>query len=190
VLRPYFIIGDMNHRFSTGFIWLTLSSAILLTFKACAPASTPTFFVPPTEAPQLVSVTAAPTTAPVTSVPSLVIPTPTLSCTNNLTYVRDLTIPDGTNVTPGETVDKQWLVSNSGSCNWDSRYRLKLISGDSLGAPNEQALYPARAGTQATLRIVFTAPQDTGTYQSAWQAFAPDGSSFGSEVYIQISVGP
>ena len=180
----------MNHNFSHGSIRLALSLTILLGFGACSPSATPTFFIPPTEAAQLIPNTAVVLPPTVTSVPPLVIPTPTVPCTNDLTYVRDLTIPDGTNLTPGESIDKEWLVTNSGSCNWDSRYRLKLISGDALGAPNEQALFPARAGTQATLRIVFTAPPNSGTYQSAWQALAPDGSAFGSEVYIQITVGP
>jgi hypothetical protein len=89
-------------------------------------------------------------------------------------------------VTAGQTVDKQWLVANSGTCNWDVRYRLKLLSGDALGAVTEQALFPARAGTQATLRILFTAPQSPGTYQSAWQAVAPDATPFGDAIYIQI----
>jgi hypothetical protein len=177
-------------RFPSGFKRLEVFLALLLTLNSCTPASTPTFFVPPTQAAQLIPITAVPVTAPVTAIPTLVIPTPTALCTNNLTFIQDLTIPDGTTVTPGESIDKQWSVSNSGTCNWDSRYRLKMISGDNMGAPKEQALYPARAGTKATLRIVFTAPQNSGTYRSAWQAYAPDGSLFGSEVYIQITVGP
>ena len=85
-------------------------------------------------------------------------------------------------------MDKQWLITNTGSCNWDASYRLKLIAGDAMGAPTELALYPARAGTQAILRIVFTAPANLGAYESAWQAFAPDGTAFGDAVYIQFSV--
>ncbi len=99
-------------------------------------------------------------------------------------------MPDGTSVTPGEKIDKQWLVTNVGTCNWDAAYRLKLISGDAMGAPAEQALYPARAGTQATLRIVFTAPQAAGNYVTVWQAVAPDGSAFGQTVTLQINVAP
>ncbi len=124
-----------------------------------------------------------PTPSPVPAVS----PTP---CTNGLSFVQDVTIPDGTSVTPGTTIDKQWLVTNSGTCNWDASYRLKLISGDAMGVASEQELYPARAGTQATLRIVFTAPQNIGTYQSAWQAFGPDGTAFGQAITIQVSVSP
>ena len=127
-----------------------------------------------------------PTATPTTSVPLQ--PTLTPACTDNLTFVNDVTIPDGTVVTPGSILDKQWLIQNSGDCNWDSRYRLRLISGDALGAPSEQALYPARAGTQATLRILFTAPQQTGEYVSEWQAFNPNGIAFGESFFIKIVV--
>ena len=154
---------------------------------SCGPAATSTVFVPPTESiPTLILPTSTP-------VPLSISTTPTVSvtvgpCSNDLKFVDDVTIKDGTIVTPGSIVDKQWLVTNSGTCNWDSTYRLKLINGDALGATAEQSLYPARAGTQATLRIVFTAPTEAGTYHSAWQAFAPDGSSFGDAVYMTINV--
>jgi hypothetical protein len=103
--------------------------------------------------------------------------------------VEDLSIPDGTLVTPGQRLDKRWRVENNGTCNWDERYRVKLIAGPPLGAPEEQALYPARAGTQAEVRILFTAPQETGTYRSAWQAFSPDGLPFGDPFFIEVTVG-
>jgi hypothetical protein len=80
------------------------------------------------------------------------------------------------------------LVQNSGTCNWDDRYRLKFVSGSELGAPVEQTLYPARSGTEATIRILFTAPAEPGTYQSAWQAYDPQGQPFGDPVFIQIII--
>jgi hypothetical protein len=98
-----------------------------------------------------------------------------------------MTIPDGTVVAPGSQVDKQWLVQNSGTCDWDNHYRLHLVSGPEMGSDG-QALYPARAGTQAVLRILLTAPLDPGTYSSLWQAAAPDGSLFGDVVTISIIV--
>ena len=169
-----------------------------LILSACAPAATPTYFVPPTDSglpnpprPELTSATSSSPLPPTAAaVPTLVVPSPTPPCTDNLTYVQDLTIPDGTNFAPGQPIDKQWLVTNSGSCSWDSRYRLKLIGGDAMGAAPLQALYPARPGTQATIRIVFTAPQQAGLYQSQWQAMDPQGGTFGDAFYIQIAVAP
>jgi hypothetical protein len=113
---------------------------------------------------------------------------PTPQCSNLLTYLEDLTIPDGTVVHPGENLDKRWLIQNNGSCNWNENYRLKLISGSALGVPEEQALYPARGGTQAVIRILFTVPNKPGLQRSAWQAFTPQGEAFGDPIYIEVSI--
>lgn len=181
-------------RRSSGLLARALLFAALAGLSACAPQATPTLFVPPTAAPVLISVATAPRatatsspTAAATRTAPPVTPTP---CSNDLKFEQDLTFPDGTTVMPGATVDKQWLVRNSGSCNWGAGYRLKLISGEAMGLPAEQALYPAVAGTQATLRLVFAAPPESGSHQGAWQAFAPDGTAFGEAVYLQIVVSP
>jgi hypothetical protein len=127
-----------------------------------------------------------------TSIPSISTlppqPTPTLICTDNLLFIDDITIPDNSVVAPSSKLDKQWLVQNNGDCNWDARYRLRLVSGDPFGASPEQALYPARAGTQANLRILFTAPQETGDYVSEWQAFDANGIPFGASFFIKFVV--
>ncbi len=144
-----------------------------------APAGTP--FVPPT-------IAASPPPTPTLALAMTPLPTVTPICQNNLTYLSDLTIPDGSEEKPGATIDKRWQVENSGTCNWDEHYHLKLINDQALGAPEDQALYPARAGTKATIRILFTAPTTPGAYRSAWQAYAPDGQPFGDPIYIQITV--
>lgn len=148
-------------------------------------------FLPPTRAP-LPALEWSPTSAATQITPALSLQgdvTPTPLCENNLRYIEDLSLPDGSLVPPGEGLDKRWRVENSGTCNWDERYRIKLIAGPALGAPSEQALYPARAGTQAELRILFVAPREAGTYRSAWQAFSPEGQPFGDPVFIEVVVG-
>jgi hypothetical protein len=115
-------------------------------------------------------------------------PTPTPQCMPDLTYISDLTIPDGTIVTPGQIIDKRWQVENSGSCNWDKTYHLKLVAGSNLTVPLEQALYPARSGSQGTIRILFIAPDEIGTHRSAWQAHTPQGEPFGDPIFIEITI--
>jgi hypothetical protein len=115
-------------------------------------------------------------------------PTATLTCMDSLKYLADLTIPDGTQVPAGSPVDKRWQVENNGTCNWNHSYRLKLIAGPDLGTPAEQALYPARSGTQAVIQIIFNAPNDPGTYHSAWQAVSPQGQPFGDPIFLEITV--
>lgn len=169
---------------------------ILVSLSACSPKSTPTPFRPPTIQPPLIEPTfIIQPTQQVVVVQSTPVPTitafPTVNsqdCTNNLTFVDDITIHDNSFITYGASMDKQWLVQNSGTCNWDSSYRLKHIGGADLGAAEEVMLYPARAGTQATLRIVFTAPFTDGVYESAWQASDPSGNLFGDPIYIRVTV--
>lgn len=172
----------------------SLSAIVLLLVSACTPAVTPTPFRPPTARAPLVEPTfiiqPTPQVAVIESTP---LPTifPTVNpadCTNDLTFLEDLTIPDNMFATFGLALDKQWLVENSGTCHWNAAYRLRNIGGASLGAPAEIALYPARAGTQAALRILFTAPFAEGVYESAWQAIDANGVPFGDPIFIRIAV--
>ena len=176
-----------------------IALCFLLAAAGCAPAVTAPPFIPPA-APPLASATSAPSATPMpmptaspspSALPSTAFPASTLEiCTNDLTYLADLTVPDASIIPPGGAIEKQWLVQNTGTCDWTSDYRLKLISGDALGAASEQALFPARAGAQAVLTVMFTAPLEAGTYQSAWQAFGPDGAAFGQPVYLTIIISP
>ena len=114
--------------------------------------------------------------------------TATLVCTNSLRFIADQTIPDGSKVKPGETLEKVWEVENDGTCNWDERYRLKWIGGSEIGLAAEQALFPARSGTQALIRIILVTPNEPATYHSAWQAYDPQGQPFGDPIYIEFEV--
>ncbi|NMB91027.1 MAG: hypothetical protein GYA17_21920 [Chloroflexi bacterium] len=171
------------------FIVLTLCAG--LTLAGCVRSATSTTPFPDGDVQFL-----PPTLSPVTPTPDLAqteaaaVPTPTLECSNQLIFLEDLTIPDGTVVAPGSTMDKRWSVENSGTCNWDDRYSLRLVSGPEMGVDAQQMIFPALSGSQAEIRIVFTAPSDPGTYRSAWQAYAPDDQPFGDPFYIEVVVEP
>ena len=172
--------------------WLAGLLCLLGMLLAGCRAAGTELYRPPTLSAPIHSPIAPAATATHTAQPALITPIATAApaCTANLTFQADLTIPDGTLVSPGALLDKQWQVLNSGTCNWDASYRLELLSGPTLGATPEQALYPARSGTQATIRLLFTAPAEAGVYQSAWQAVDPGGERFGDPIYIQIVVQP
>jgi hypothetical protein len=174
--QPVHLLG-LKSAFICVYLWLILT--------ACGGRENiaQTAYIPPTPvgAPPMASQSAVVYNPPAAPAPL---------CADNLYYLQDLTIPDGTQVAPGSTLDKQWLVENNGTCNWDHAYRLRLIAGPDLGAPVEQALYPARSGTQAVIRIQFTAPSEGGTYRSAWQAYDPQGIPFGDPIFIEIVVSP
>jgi hypothetical protein len=174
-------------------------AAFLITFLlcGCGQQATATWYVPPSIAPRPPAGNGSPVNSPILSIeqtPSLtsdvVLPTVTPPCTDNLTYLEDLTVPDDSVMKAGQIIDKRWQVKNSGTCNWDERYGLKLISGDPMGVEPLQALYPARAGTNAVLRLLFIAPQEAGMYKCQWQAVNPDGFTFGDGFNMRISVAP
>ncbi len=133
--------------------------------------------------------TLAPTNPPATSTPLPVAgESEDRDCTDSLTFVTDVTIPDGTAVMAGSSIDKRWEVKNNGTCNWDNSYSLRLIGGPEMGANPQQALIPARSGSQIVIRMEFVAPDEPGGYRSAWQAFNPEGVAFGDPFYIEIVV--
>lgn len=147
------------------------STAIFAAQLSVSPAAT----IPPTLTPQMSS-----------TLPPR--PTAGASCTNNASFIEDLTIPDATQVLPGESLDKRWSVSNTGSCDWGPDYRLAQIGSSEIEGPAEVALYPAKAGSTAVWQVALVAPTFPGEYLARWQARAPDGTLFGEEVFVLILV--
>ncbi|MEJ5223109.1 MAG: NBR1-Ig-like domain-containing protein [Anaerolineales bacterium] len=190
----------MNQQTARRLIFLGLGLLVFL-FTACAGGPTPTQppYLPPTRAlptetptpAPLVIFTPAPELLPSatpSAAPAGSLPSPEAPCTNNLKFLADLTVPDGSVFAPGTEIDKRWQVENTGTCNWDARYRLRLFTGDLLGAAPEVSLYPALAGARAEIAIRFTAPAEPGVYRSEWQAYGPDGIPFGERIYMEIVV--
>jgi hypothetical protein len=174
----------------TGVSIFLLAGLILLVSCAGVKPTQPIYLPPTSEVqPELQSTSFNPT--PYLLYTPLPIPsTPAQVCTDGLLFIEDITIPDGINLQPGTKVDKQWRVENNGTCNWDSRYSLHLTSGDNLTGSSEQALYPARAGTQAVIQVAFTTPGQAGTYKSVWQAVSPQGQPFGDPISLLIIIQP
>lgn len=167
---------------------LCLSFWIALTLVSCTGRATPTIYIPANRSGSTTNTTDTNTQIDPTQGINTPQPSPTPDCQSNLLYLEDITIPDGIEVNPSELLDKRWLVENNGTCNWDQRFGLRLIAGPAMGAASEQALIPARSGTQAEVQIQFTAPQEPGLYRSAWQAADPEGKFFGDPIFIEINV--
>ena len=176
---------------------LLLNVSLGLWLTACARTTatpTPTVALSPPAAPTITTVVIQPTeTPPPTDTPVVAVettPTPEPPCTNDSDFISDLTVPDGAQFLPGQPFVKKWSVENPGTCDWGPDYRLVLTSGDSLGAPSEAALYPAKAGTAAVWEIHMTAPLTPGPYTGKWQARDPAGNLFGNVVFVKIEVIP
>jgi hypothetical protein len=86
---------------------------------------------------------------------------------------------------PGAIIDKQWLVQNSGTCNWDASYKLKWVGGKSARRGGVAAALPRpRRDASHTPNVNSPPLPSAGSYESSWQAIDPDGNPFrGFDLY-------
>src|SRR5207253_630454 len=55
-------------------------------------------------------------------------------------FLKDVTIPDGTRLVPGQHFTKVWQVRNDGSVAWSQGYRWMPVAGPALGRPEGVAI--------------------------------------------------
>lgn len=129
-------------------------------------------------------------TPAVTNTVAVVVPTtnPTASC-YGLTFVSDVTIPDNSNLTPGEKFTKTWKVRNSGSCAWQSGFKLNFTGGEAMGGSSVSLSSEVPAGNEVNLSVELTAPSTAATYRGNWRMATASGTYFGDEIYVLIVVG-
>ncbi len=131
-----------------------------------------------------------------TLTPAATLASPTVSaahtitpeCTPGAAYVDDVTIPDGTVLSPGETFLKAWRVRNAGSCPWGADYALRYVSGEQMGGASSVSIPSALPGETAEISVPLTAPLDAGPHRGDWQLCTGDGECFGATLYVQIAV--
>jgi hypothetical protein len=105
-------------------------------------------------------------------------------------FISDITVPDGTVVSPGQALHKVWQVRNSGTSTWDAGYQLVFVSGDQMGAPSSVALpHSVAPGQTVDIGVHITAPSTDGTYQGNWRMRNPNGTYFGDPIWVKIQVG-
>lgn len=127
-------------------------------------------------------------------------PSPTegsAGCTDRVTFVSDVTIPDDTVMAPGEDFTKTWRLRNSGTCTWSAEYDLVFDSGNAMSGPAAKAL-PGNVPPNSTVDISvdLTAPSSNGTHRGSYKLRNADGILFGigasadTAFWVQIAVGP
>lgn len=109
-------------------------------------------------------------------------------------FVTDVTIPDGTVMTPGQAFTKKWRIRNTGQCAWNG-YTLVFDSGDSMGGSASQAIGVVNPGQEIDLEVNLTAPNSNGNYRGYWRivsnsnVLVPILSGYqGKSFYVDIKV--
>jgi hypothetical protein len=112
----------------------------------------------------------------------------TSSC-YGLSFVSDVSIPDNTQLDPGETFTKTWKVQNTGSCAWDAGFKFQLSGGNAMGATAFTLPSAVAAGATYDISVPMTAPNTAGTVRGNWRMSTAAGQFFGDEVFVVIVVG-
>jgi hypothetical protein len=100
-----------------------------------------------------------------------------------------VSIPDNTQLDPGETFTKTWKVQNSGSCAWDAGFKFQLSGGNAMGATAVTLPSAVAAGATYDISVPMTAPNAAGTVRGNWRMSTAAGQFFGDEVFVVIVVG-
>jgi uncharacterized protein YkwD len=151
-------------------IILTLLVAILLT--SCISVAVDSESRTPIQ-PDFITATLIPTKAgfvPATLTPSPEVTVPPthavtapVNCTDSAVLLRDVTIPDNTQMKAGEKFTKTWEFQNNGTCPW-ANYTVKFASGDQMDAPLSAPIPDTAPKEKVQVSVELTAPSVNGAY--------------------------
>ncbi len=105
----------------------------------------------------------------------------------------DVNVPDGTQMTPGQSFVKSWRIKNDGICTWGAGYSAvyagysDMMSG--VAQPINGVVGP---GQEIEISVQFKAPAKAGEYVSAWTMQNAAGIKFfgigAKPLYVKIVV--
>jgi len=154
----------------------------------------PTATVPAATATPEPTATATQVPPTATQVPPTATATPTALPCDSVSFVADMTIPDGSTITAGSYFVKTWRLRNTGACTWTGSYDAVFFSGDRMDAsyvvdlPSD--VYP---GQVVDVSVGLVAPSSEGHYRGNWKMRDASGIIFGlgssdSPFYVDINV--
>ena len=114
---------------------------------------------------------------------------PTTDCpappaVDNAAFVRDVSVPDGSEYTVGDAFTKTWRLRNTGTTTWGGGYQLVHVDGPDFGAGAVGVT--AGPGAEVDVSVNMTA-SGSGVQRSSWQ-MAHDNSRFGPVMWVEIRV--
>ncbi|MBC8497139.1 MAG: hypothetical protein H8D37_05710 [Chloroflexi bacterium] len=153
------------------------ASGVQASPQATAPTQQPLAEQENSPTPQPTQTPIPPTNTPIPPPTNTPIPCAYISFGNPI----DVTIPDGTDMDPGESFTKTWRLKNGGSCTWTSGYNLVFVSGDNMSAPASVQLTSGTVapGAEVDVSVDLVAPNNPGVYRGYFKLRNPGGVVFG-----------
>jgi len=104
-------------------------------------------------------------------------------------FVRDVTVPDGSALRPGQRVLKTWSMKNSGKVYWPRGTKLVFVAGQLNPSEEEQPLIPLAApGEVVDVSVRLQMPEKPGRYTGYYRLSYGEGARFGNRIWIDVLV--
>ena len=114
------------------------------------------------------------------------------SCQDSALMIADVTVPDDTQMSPGETFTKTWRFMNNGKCNW-SGYTIAFVAGDRMASPDTAPVADTEAGKTVDVSVQLTAPSADGSYTGFYELKKANGETLPigieSTFWVRILIG-
>jgi hypothetical protein len=95
-------------------------------------------------------------------------------------FIKDVTIADGTQLSPGEVFTKTWRLQNRGTCTWTPDYDVVFYGGAQMSGTTMQVPGYIAPGQTVDVAVTFTAPSAPGHYIGYWILRNGSGALFGT----------
>jgi len=102
--------------------------------------------------------------------------------------VADVTVPDGTQMTPGQDFVKTWKIRNIGSCTWGTGYSAIFAYGEKMSGVAEPMTGAVAPGEEVEISVRFKAPDNAGEYSTYWRMANASSVPFGENIFMLIVV--
>jgi len=110
------------------------------------------------------------------------------SPSDSASFISDITLPNGTIVSPGQALAKSWRIKNLGTTTWGTGYELAFVSGEQMNAPMTVNVPASTPNSTADISINLTAPSSINEHAGYWQLRNPQGTYFGPRLSVKINV--
>src|SRR5687767_4749286 len=114
------------------------------------------------------------------------------TCQDSALMIADVTVPDDTQMSPGQTFTKTWRFMNNGKCNW-SGYSIAFVAGDRMASPDTAPVPEAEPGATVDVSVELSAPSADGSYTGFYELRKANGETLPigieSTFWVRILIG-
>jgi hypothetical protein len=110
---------------------------------------------------------------------------------DNSVFIADVTVPDGTEMKPGQDFKKTWSIQNTGTCTWNEGYYLAFGWGEAMQGQNWEIQKKkdfVEPGQTKEITVEMVAPDTAGDHNGCWRMKNDRDQFFGTALCVAIKV--